>query len=239
MRPRDPLVHQHIAHPSPMLHQVERARRRHRPGRLHMPAPLALAIAEGRHIDRHEQRGIARRLGALDQLGDPLGRAERIELEPVILVGRLGDFLDLVATRAAEAKPGPRLLGRARHRDIGTPVAEARSPRGRAGDRHRDFRARNAGAQIGVGDTGKLHRAQPPALERRDILVDRQQIVGAALEIAERHAGQLAARDLTPFLDVHGRHARLEPEPHHGIIPPRRISLSPRDLPPARTARKL
>ena len=181
-----------------MAHEIPR--RAERQGRRHCRAGarLALAMAAHRHIDGQEQRRIAGGLGALDELAHRVAVAEAVELEPVFFLGRRGDLLRRVGTRAAQGIADAGGLRGLRAGDVAAPMRQRGHARRCQRERHRQIGAAEALGELGRGDACQAELSEAILVERGLVAGLRAAALGAIIDVGPDHFRQRAPRRFAP-----------------------------------------
>jgi hypothetical protein len=155
---------------------------------------VAIAGAGHRHVDG-EHQGRGPRVGRLgQQVAHERPVAQHIELEPDRRRAGLGHFLQVADRDGRQAERhalGGRGLGRLA---LAAPRVHARQSHRGQGDRQGLVVAEQRGRQVGLGDVLQNPLAEAEIGQVRDVAGQGPLGIGAAVDIVEQEAGQLAPR---------------------------------------------
>ena len=179
--------------------------RRHR----HAVLEVAVALAEHLQVDGEHQR-IA--FGPDRALQDVFGEAavlDHIELEPERLLCRLGHVLDRADRHGGQRIGDAGRLGRLRAEDLAVAVLHAGEPHRRQDQRRRDLLPEDGGGEAACGHVHQHPLAQLDGFQIGPVGAQRLLLIGAAVGIVEKGAGNPAPRQRAQVVDAgHGGHGR-------------------------------
>ena len=215
VRSADALVHDDVVGPTRVADRVEQSPRGHHRRNAHTVAALTLAIASGRHINRHDQHRHAGGLGPFHQLlGHSAGPG--VELKERVDGRRRGHVLDRPGRRGTQYVASALVGGRASRTQVAVPAGQA----GEAGRTEQDGQFErhpgDLGRQVTFGGSDQLVRYQRPLVECGPIVVQRDQIIGPAVDVMPDHVGQPPPGRTVVVLDreiaLRGAQAQIESE---------------------------
>ena len=148
-------------------------------------AAICFAIACHDGVNRQDDGGVARGLGAAENFGGLAAVGGQIDLKPFRAGTRLRDFLESLCgerRRAIERAGG---VGAFRRADFGGCVRHG--VRGHGGNHHRhgELRAEKRGRAVGVLIAAEIMRRDGDALECRFVFALRPFVAGGAGDVAE------------------------------------------------------
>ena len=181
----------HIEGPLRLGHCLQHAPLR-RVGAGHTGVSVTVACARCRHVNGEHQRCHPGGLRPLQGVAHEAAILEHIQLEPDRLRALRGHFLNRTHRHCRQAKRDVFVGRRLGCLHFTASRIHAGQPDGAEDDRHRQFRAEQMGAQAQVVDIAQDALAQADLGQVRTVGAQRVLGVGAAVDVIEQKARQLA-----------------------------------------------
>ena len=159
-------------------------------------AHVGLAPAHDRHVDRHHQGLVSRRLGPLDHGAGDAAVAGTVELEPQVGVAGRGDVLEAPRGQGADGEHRP---GRRRSPgggELGLGVGEGVECRRREEHGRRQRATEQLDAGVDLRDVDQGARQERQALESPAVLGQADLVVGTAGHVTVVGDGELLPREI-------------------------------------------
>ena len=155
---------------------------------------VALAHTGDRRVDGHDERAVAGRFRARDGRFGHRAAAWDVELIPERAAGVVADFFEPRAGERGQDVAGAGGARLASGVDLATRIEHAAETDRREHERQCERGAEHGRAQVATRHGHTLTRAKRHVAKRADVLVKRDLVLGAAVDVGEDDAADAGAR---------------------------------------------
>ena len=163
---------------------------------------VGVALAAHGEIDRHEQRRAFCGPRPFDHRLAEAAIAEHVELEPERFADRALHVLDRTDRHGGQAELDAGGFGRAGGKHLAITMDQAREPGWRDCERHRDRLAQHCGSKRYLRYVDQHALPQPDGVEFVAVGIEREFVIGTALDVIVDRARDFSPRDPPQILDI-------------------------------------